>query len=135
MTASPTATIRLSPVGKFAYSWGEFLTWCGDHVDPAADPWVLYPFGLVGPAALPSLLGPVIYAAVPSRDACQYVGQTMDLRDRFRKHAAVPGRRESFAYVVICPLVDIAQGYLDQAESLAADILRPAEGDRHPRRR
>lgn len=126
---------RLGREGAFASTWKEFLDWLGRNLADGADPWLLYPFGLLGAGALPNLFGPVVYAAITDRGQCRYVGQSWDVGGRFARHAGVDGRQERWAYVLVCPLGGVPEGFLDRAEAVAALLCRPVEGHRHPRLR
>lgn len=127
---------RLSPKAAFHSTWGEIVSWCGPRVDTGHDPFTLHPFAALGAGALPPLLGPVVYSALGRDGRCYYVGQSTNVRDRFRGHACVPGRQGRWEWILLCALRDdIIHGTLDKAERIASKICRPLEGERHPRRR
>jgi hypothetical protein len=135
-TLVSAAPLRLSPRAAFHSTWGEFLSWCGPHRADELHALELRPFGVLGAAALPIFVGPVVYASVGRDGRCRYVGQSIAVRDRFTGHAAVPGRQDRWDWVLMCALrTDIAHGVLDRAEHVASRICRPLEGNRHPRRR
>lgn len=136
MSATAPAPLRLQPPGAVATRWGLFLSWAAPYLDDQHDPWVLYPFGLLGPRALPDLASPGVYAALTTTDECRYVGQTVGARDRFRGHGGALGKLDRWNYVVLAPLRDdIVHRVLGNAETTASRLLRPVEGSRTPRLR
>jgi hypothetical protein len=122
--------------GILAHRWGAFLTALGPTLADDADPWVLHPFGLLGAKALPDAPAPAVYAALNLDGECRYVGQTVDIRGRFRGHESDAGKRQHWNYVLVATLrPDIAHPVLGNAETTARRLCRPVEGVRTPRLR
>lgn len=126
---------RLKPgAGAFGSAWNEFLASHDGRLGGDIDPWRTHCFGAHGARAMPVGHGTFVYAAIDVEGVCRYVGQSTDLRSRFRGHARVAdGRAERWAFVVVASFDGLLEGELDRAERIAKALCRPVEGLRHPR--